>query len=103
MQSLACTIAADHVRFHLVATNPGGVVLVVCLHTYILQSAAHFYCRHVTWRQNVKESMARTEQATWQKLLAIRMLDRSSRAHGLWFLACVLTAAPGIVYSTVKA
>eukprot|EP00971_Amphidinium_carterae_P177788 3526322-Amphidinium_carterae.1 len=37
----------------------------------------------------------------WQKLQSHALT--SSRVYRLWFWACVLTAAPGVVYSTVKA
>eukprot|EP00971_Amphidinium_carterae_P263627 5230243-Amphidinium_carterae.1 len=88
MQSLACTVTADHLRFDFVATNAGDVLFVVFLHMCILQSSARFYCRHVAWGH--PENIA--QPSRWQKLV-----DR------LWFWACLLTAAPGVVYSAVKA
>eukprot|EP00971_Amphidinium_carterae_P261101 5179585-Amphidinium_carterae.2 len=97
MQSLACTITTDHMRFHYIATNPGDVLFVTCLHMCILQSAARFYCRHVTW--GLPEQIERTQPSTWQRLLPLTR----SRVHILWFWACMLTGAPGVVYSTVKA
>eukprot|EP00971_Amphidinium_carterae_P161840 3208343-Amphidinium_carterae.1 len=98
-QSLTCAVTSDHLRLHFVATNPGEALFVVGLHTCILESAACFYCRHVTWGQPAKESIASTQPVRWQRLLALTRstVDRS------WSLACVLTAAPGVVYSTLKA
>eukprot|EP00971_Amphidinium_carterae_P256911 5100456-Amphidinium_carterae.1 len=101
MQSFACTVTTDHLRFHFVATNPGNpgeVFFVVCSHLYILQSAARFYRRHVTWGQPAKHNIPRPQPTRWLSLALT-----SSRVHTLWFLACVLTAAPGVVYSAVKA
>eukprot|EP00971_Amphidinium_carterae_P313863 6237881-Amphidinium_carterae.1 len=107
MLSLACVVLADHLRLHFIASRPGDSVtgetlLLVFLHTCILQSAARFYCRHVTWGQPAERSIARTQPMRWQRLLSLA-LTSSSRVHRLWFPACVLTAAPGVVYSTVKA
>eukprot|EP00971_Amphidinium_carterae_P033699 663702-Amphidinium_carterae.1 len=99
MLSFACTVTIDHLRFHFVATEPGEVLFVVFLHMCILRSAARFYCRHVTWHQPAKGRIAKTQPTRWPKLLALRR----STLHGLWFWACVLIAAPGVVYSTVKA
>eukprot|EP00971_Amphidinium_carterae_P281844 5594731-Amphidinium_carterae.1 len=101
MQSLACTVLSDHLRLHFTSTRPGETLLLVSLHTCIMQSAARFYGRHVTWGQPAKRSMARTEPMRWQRLLRLTFI--SSSVHRLWFWACLLTAAPGVVYSAVKA
>eukprot|EP00971_Amphidinium_carterae_P082033 1622944-Amphidinium_carterae.1 len=93
MPALACTVTTDHLRFHFATTNP-GVVFVVCAHLCVLRSAAHFYCRHVTWGQPARHNIARTQPTRWQELLSMALT--SSRVHRLWFLACVLTAAPGV-------
>eukprot|EP00971_Amphidinium_carterae_P247908 4922707-Amphidinium_carterae.1 len=97
-QSLACTVIADHLRLHFIATNPGETLLVVFLHTCILLSAARFYCKNVTWGQPAKQRIVQAHSTRWQRLLSLALT--SSRIHRLWFLVCVLTAAPGVVYST---
>eukprot|EP00971_Amphidinium_carterae_P244065 4846276-Amphidinium_carterae.1 len=68
MQSLSCTVTIDYLRLHFVATKPGEVLLVAVLHTCILQSAAQFYCRHVTWGQPTQHNIARTQPTRWQRL-----------------------------------
>eukprot|EP00971_Amphidinium_carterae_P097349 1926259-Amphidinium_carterae.1 len=100
MLPMACTVVTDHLRLHFVAARPGETLLVAVLHTCILQSAARFYCRHVTWAEPANQRIARTQQARLQRR---RLALASSRVHALWFLASVLVAAPGLVYSTVKA
>eukprot|EP00971_Amphidinium_carterae_P218747 4341982-Amphidinium_carterae.1 len=101
MQSFACTVTTDHLWFRFLTARPGETRLVVFLHTCILQSAAHVYCRRVTWDQPAQRNVATTEPTRWQRLVSLAIT--SSRVQRLWFLACVLTAAPGVVYSTVKA
>eukprot|EP00971_Amphidinium_carterae_P291584 5788398-Amphidinium_carterae.1 len=99
MQSLACSLTADHLRYRLVATRPREAVFVVCLHTGILKLAARFYWRHVTWGQPAKKTSARTRPTRWQRFVPLT----SSSVHTFWLCACVLTSAPGVFYSTVKA
>eukprot|EP00971_Amphidinium_carterae_P275695 5470395-Amphidinium_carterae.1 len=99
MLPMACTILTDYWRLHFIATRPVCSLLVVLVHTCILRTAACFYCNHITWGQPAKRSIAGTEPKRWQRLVALR----SRRVHRVWFGACVLTAAPGVVYSTVKA
>eukprot|EP00971_Amphidinium_carterae_P034674 682374-Amphidinium_carterae.1 len=101
MQSLACIVSTDHLRLPFIAARPGETLLVALLHTCILQSTARFYSSHVTWGQPAERSVARTQATRWERLLSLAL--RSSSVHRLWFFACVLTAAPGVVYSTVKA
>eukprot|EP00971_Amphidinium_carterae_P044407 873321-Amphidinium_carterae.1 len=98
---MACTVLTDYWRLHFIATRPGTSLLVAVLHTCILRAAARFYGKHVTWGQPAKHSSAGTEPTRWQRLLSLTLT--SSRVHRLWFWACVLAAAPGVVYSTVKA
>eukprot|EP00971_Amphidinium_carterae_P159548 3162833-Amphidinium_carterae.1 len=74
------------------ATRSGETLMVVFLHTCILQSAARFYCKHAAWGQPAEQSIARIEPTSWQRLPALT----SSRVHTLWFWACLLTAAPGV-------
>eukprot|EP00971_Amphidinium_carterae_P121547 2407034-Amphidinium_carterae.1 len=69
MLPMACTVVTDHLRLHFVATRPGETLLVAVLHTCILQSAAHFYCRHVTWAEPAEQSIARTQRARLQRRL----------------------------------
>eukprot|EP00971_Amphidinium_carterae_P208075 4128845-Amphidinium_carterae.1 len=73
MPSMACTVTTDHLRFHFAARNPGEILLVVCVYTCILRSAARFYCRHVTWGQPAQRSNATTQPTRWQRLLSLAL------------------------------
>eukprot|EP00971_Amphidinium_carterae_P258588 5132415-Amphidinium_carterae.1 len=47
--SVACTMVADHLRFHVVGMRvPLELLLVAVLHLWFYLSAAHFCDRHVT-------------------------------------------------------
>eukprot|EP00971_Amphidinium_carterae_P159084 3153991-Amphidinium_carterae.1 len=73
MLSLACIVLSDHLRLHFNSARPGETLLVVCLHTCIWQSAARFYCRHVTWGQPAKHNIAATQPTRWQMLLSLAL------------------------------
>eukprot|EP00971_Amphidinium_carterae_P267037 5296796-Amphidinium_carterae.1 len=55
MLLLACTVVADHFRFHVVGVRvPLAVHMVACLHLGFYQSAVRFQDRHATKKTGVR-------------------------------------------------
>eukprot|EP00971_Amphidinium_carterae_P302541 6011960-Amphidinium_carterae.1 len=100
MVPLTCTIVSEHLRFHFVAS--GGLAeacLVAGVHVWICKSAACFHHRHATRTKRrcwAPRSHARSTSSTVFGAIELRTV------HLAWFLLCAFTAAPGVLYSTVK-
>eukprot|EP00971_Amphidinium_carterae_P097568 1930581-Amphidinium_carterae.1 len=84
MLLLACTVVADHVRFHVVGLRmPLEVFLAVLSHLWFFQSATLFHTRHVT--QNCLSMPNLPRKSGFRS-----GHHRGSRVYMLWFLVCVL-------------
>eukprot|EP00971_Amphidinium_carterae_P263839 5234675-Amphidinium_carterae.1 len=78
MSLLACTVVADHLRFHVVGTRMRvEAYLVASLHLWFYQSAASFRDRHVAWT-SFKQGH-----------------HGGSRVYSLWILVCVVASVRG--------
>eukprot|EP00971_Amphidinium_carterae_P013364 263423-Amphidinium_carterae.1 len=83
---LACTVVADHLRFHVAGMRfPLELHLVAFLHLWFYLSAARFHNRHET-----RNSMRMTHPP--RKAGFGLGHHGSSRVYGLWIIVCVLTS-----------
>eukprot|EP00971_Amphidinium_carterae_P222341 4413088-Amphidinium_carterae.1 len=79
----ACTVVADHLRFHFVGMRlPVEACLVAFMHMCFFQSSARFRGKHVT--QNSLRTTHLLKRAGLK-----RRQHRRSRIYGLWILVCV--------------
>eukprot|EP00971_Amphidinium_carterae_P287321 5703625-Amphidinium_carterae.1 len=83
---LACTVVADHWRFHVVGMRvPLELRLVPFLHLWFYLAAARFHARHVM--------QSSTQMTLLQGKAGFRMGHHgSSRVYMLWTVVCVLTS-----------
>eukprot|EP00971_Amphidinium_carterae_P331007 6464336-Amphidinium_carterae.1 len=80
---LVCTVAADHLRIHVVG-NRVQLQVVAFLHVWCYTSAARFHDRrHVT--KNSKKMTLPPREASFRL-----GQHGSSRVYGLWIVVCVL-------------
>eukprot|EP00971_Amphidinium_carterae_P046278 910960-Amphidinium_carterae.2 len=86
MLSLACTVVADHSRFHVIGVRmPLQVSLVVFLHFCFYQLAAGFHERHVTLNSLRKTHPPKKEGYTLGH-------HGGSRVYSSWILVCVVAS-----------
>eukprot|EP00971_Amphidinium_carterae_P333923 6468947-Amphidinium_carterae.1 len=93
---LACTVVADHMRLHfIVATKPAEAFMAIWVHAFHYFAAADFQRRHALQQRNVPRS--------GRQRGSVRPQYPGTRIYSLWILVCVLTSAPGVLYSVATA
>eukprot|EP00971_Amphidinium_carterae_P200058 3970532-Amphidinium_carterae.1 len=106
---VAGCLVADHWRLHFVDTRGSGeVYLVVCVHACVWKAARGFQRRHATQMASAGlgalpvQAMAAPPLRKLPWLHALQSLA-GRKVYSLWFAICLLTSAPGVLYSVVKA
>eukprot|EP00971_Amphidinium_carterae_P242346 4811959-Amphidinium_carterae.1 len=103
MIPLACCVVSDHLRFHFAASTRrlAACYLVLMGQACIYLFTARFQKRQALRLMSQGDSIELEDTPSKPTRWAVRF--EGSRVDSSWFLACVLTSTPGVLYSAVKA
>eukprot|EP00971_Amphidinium_carterae_P256525 5093524-Amphidinium_carterae.1 len=105
---LSCMVVSDHLRFHFnTAQNPAVMYLVVLMHLWMVLLARQFHRKHGKHMNpmvspcGAQPELSIASGPRAQHVRPVYSALSCSMVHSLWLMVCVLTSAPGVLYSAV--